>query len=288
MLLPQNLDLLYPVYEFDPDFVYHDAPWIVEGLWKKGRIAGVFGMMKAGKSRLTCWIMTAALIGQSEVVGRKIETDIGTTLYLAGEEPVSVVFARCRRYAYLMAGKDGVNILKGRLKVIEASGMHLEQQHYRDWLYQGIIKKHKVETLLIDPYRRVQMADENSSTQLSGLHGELRMWANKGNLTSVFEHHTGHKDPLELDKLITDDMGTWARGSSDIPAIIDTGMYVDRVTQSTTYTGRGTDVRVLRGGRMPDTLPFHVVDLGADPPKSSNPEHDLGFETSHALATLSG
>lgn len=261
-----DLNELFPRRAYDPNYVYTPKQWLVEGLWFKGGINGIFGNEKAGKSRLSCWFLTGSLLGQPTL--GLATTKPGRVLYLAGEEPYGTVVARMRRYAHL---QEGV-ITPDQLTIIEASGMHLEQGYYRDWM-QDLLNEHDM--LFIDPYRRIHGAQENDNTQMASLHNDIRRWSNRDGKTVNFEHHSKQTNQ-EFKEAELERIAGWSRGATDIAAIVDAGCYIDR-------TGLGDGIRILRDGRFPKLAPLRVVDRGGP---DHNPENDRGFSLPSALARL--
>lgn len=263
-----DLNELFPMKPYDPDYSYTPMEWLVEGLWFKGGINGVFGNEKAGKSRLSCWLLAGSLLG-NPTLGLKT-TKPGRVLYLAGEERYGTIVARMRRYAYLQEGE----ISPDQLTIIEASGMHMEQGFYRDWL-QGLLADHDM--LFIDPYRRIHGAQENDNTQMSSLHNDLRRWSNRDKKTIVLEHHSKHTN-AEFKEQELERIAGWSRGATDLAAIVDAACYIDR-------SGLGDTVQVMRDGRFPKVPPLRFVDMGGP---DHNPENDRGFRVSAALEKVRG
>ena len=49
----------------NPNAIPPPVPWVVEGLWLRGKITAVLGPEKTGKSRFICWII-AQMLGRQE------------------------------------------------------------------------------------------------------------------------------------------------------------------------------------------------------------------------------
>ena len=97
-----DYDALHPIRPYDPDAKYEPPEWLFEGLAIKGRVNGVFGNEKAGKSRLLNWLLVGAMIGEP-VIGVRTNRP-GRVLYLLGEEMFGITSTRLRRYATLQGG----------------------------------------------------------------------------------------------------------------------------------------------------------------------------------------
>ena len=127
--------------------------------------------------------------------------------------------------------------------------MRLDFKKQRDELLEQILDD-DYEMLVMDPWRRVHGADEDKSMVMSPIYNDLRRWSNRHGLTIVLIHHT---PKISMDTDMTR-MASWFRGSTDLPAILDTAQYVDRV--------RKDKIIVRRQGRFPPLPPFEIVDLG--------------------------
>lgn len=237
-----NLNELFPIVAFDPNMRTVKVEWTIEGIWQEGKINGMLGPEKSGKSRLMAWLLAGLMTGKKPLglMTRPPER----LLYLAGEETIEDVTARLLLYAR-MQGADSDML---SIDFISAAGMRLETAQYRDWL---AAKLPHYDMVVIDPIRRVHGGDEDSNTEMSAFHNSLRQWSNNLGLTFVLVHHTGKlNEEANLDRI-----ATWARGNTDFAAIVDTATFVNRIS--------GSDIRLLRAGRFPPLEPLRIKD-GSD------------------------
>lgn len=237
----QHFKTLYPVVKYDPNMLANPVHWLVDDFWQLGKINGMAGFEKSGKSRLMNWLLVGMSAGQ--VLGlagvpRKV-------LYLCGEETVSHVNTRIKTYAELQ------NVPANQLDIgfIEAAAMRLDFKKVRDEMLEQILDE-DYNMLVIDPWRRVHGADENDSSAMSPMYNDLRKWSNRHGLTIVILHHTP-KIGMDTDM---SRIASWFRGSTDLPAILDTAQYVDRAAKDS--------IRVHRQGRFPPLPVLNIKDLG--------------------------
>ena len=249
----QHFKQLYPVVKYDPDMKTNPTRWLIDGLWQTGKVNGMAGFEKSGKSRLMNWL----LVGMSTGSVLELPTEgPKKILYLCGEETVEMVNARIKRYAEL----QGVPKNLFDIGFIEAAGMRLDSKQRQSELLETILDN-DYEMLVIDPWRRVHEADENDSNVMSPIYTTMRSWSNRHGLTIVMTHHT---PKLSMDSDLTR-MATWFRGSTDLPAILDTAQYVDRAKKD--Y------IIVKRQGRFPPLPALEITDLGG-----SKLNDDKGFQ----------
>lgn len=237
----QDFKLAYPIKKYDPNMKPDPVRWLVDDFWQLGKINGMAGFEKSGKSRLMNWM----LVGMSKGSVLGLAAMPQKILYLCGEETVSHVNSRITRYAEL----QGIPKSQFDIDFVEAAAMRLDIKGQRDGLLEMLLDNDR-EMLVIDPWRRVHGADENDSKQMSPIYNDIRKWSNKYNLTVVLLHHTP-KISMETDM---SRMAAWFRGSTDLPAILDTAQYVDRLDKST--------IKIRRQGRFPPLPQLQVTDLG--------------------------
>lgn len=241
-----KLDDLYPIKVFDPTLEPQPVKWMIENLWQEGKLNGVFGAEKSGKSRLLAWLLVALLGDRQESVGLRIMSKKQPkTLYLLGEETQEDVTARFVRYMKL----QNVSTDEMPLSFINAAGMRLEKEEYRKWL-EAKIKEYDL--LIIDPLRRVHGADENDNSVMALVNNDLRRWSNSYGLTIILVHHTGKLNEFMQDQ--EDRIATWSRGATDLAAILDTAMLVNRYQRD--------KIKVIRRGRFPPQPDLKLLDHG--------------------------
>ena len=242
-----------PSIRYDPDMKPNPIRWLVDGLWQVGKINGMAGFEKSGKSRLMNWLLVGMslpeCLGLTTAVPQRV-------LYLCGEEPMDHVNARIKQYAAL----QGIPASMFDIDFVQAAAQRLDLKPQRQELLERILNDDR-EMLVIDPWRRVHGADENDSSAMAPMYNDLRKWSNVHGLTVVIVHHT----PKISEDTDMSRIASWFRGSTDLPAILDTAQYIDRVTRS--------KIQVLRQGRFPPLDPVKVEDMGG-----SKLNDDRGFK----------
>lgn len=239
--MQQTFATRYPIIPFDPNMIIDPPRWAVKDIWQLGKINGMAGFEKSGKSRLMNWLLVGMAKGEVlglQAIPRKI-------LYLCGEEQIQVVNARITKYAQL----QDVPLDQFHIGFVEAAAMRLDLPKERKGLIEQILDG-KYDMLVIDPLRRVHGADENDSSKMSNIYNDIRKWSNRFDITIVMLHHT----PKISEDTDMTRIASWFRGSTDLPAILDTAQYVNRLTKD--------HIRVLRQGRFPPMSPLDVNDLG--------------------------
>lgn len=251
-----SLDELFPVKPMDPDAEAQPIEWLLPGLIMRGKINGAFGFEKAGKSRLLGWLLAHSYTEQSTFLGPS--QSLGKTLYMLGEETAEDVTERLR-HACSISGLDFESVpWSERVLFMPAAGLRLELPKQRQWL-EGLLREHSIESLVIDPLRRVYGGKESSNDEISKLLNDLRRWTGALGLTVLLIHHTGKLSPDDDETRIA----TWSRGATDLPAILDWAFYVKRFKTP----GLGNDrVMVYRTGRGPKMHTLQLVDYGEKAP----------------------
>lgn len=252
--MANDFHTLYPSVKYDPLMSQESVEWLVKGLWQKGKINAMAGFEKSGKSRLMNWLLAGMV--KEGCLGLQNCEDEQRILYLCGEEPVSVVNGRLARYAKLLGTEDHPY----DIQFIEAAAMRLDLKPQRNELLSRMNDDGR-NMLVIDPWRRVHGADENDSSAMAPMYNDMRRWSNSFGITVLVVHHT---PKLSVDTDMNR-IASWFRGSTDLPAILDTAQYVNRHGKN--------KITVLRQGRFPPVPPLAITDLGG-----SKLNDDKGFE----------
>jgi regulatory protein RepA len=250
----------YPPVRHDPNAKPPPVPWLVEGLWLRGKINGIFGPEKSGKSRFICWIL-AQMLGQQEG---------GPVLYRDGN-PMPIMHHRSfRKVLYLNAEEREVDVqarinayarylcLEPRedwpITYVNAAGMHLEQQRERSALEDAYLRSKEYDILVVDPLRRVHTGNENDNSAMAPLHNDLRRWSNQYDLTELLVHHTGHlRDDADLERF-----ATWSRGATDLATLLDAATMMRTLSAEDGRTVR----EIRRAGRFPIQPNGKLMDYG--------------------------
>lgn len=245
--MSESLDLQYPFIPFDPSLKAVPVPWLVDGFFQLGKINGVFGFEKSGKSRLLTWLLLHCLAGKDvwNIVSVQQPRRI---LWLAGEEQLADITARIQRMA-VFAGIDTAKLdLSTRLSFMPAAGYRMDIAPWRKSLEMRMLAG-GYDTLIIDPLRRVHGGDENDNTMMAQVFNDWRMWSNQYGITLLIVHHTGHqRDDANWNRI-----ATWARGATDLPAILDTAIFVERLIKA-------NSLLIRRQGRYVPRDPLNMID----------------------------
>ena len=244
---------LYPSVRYARNMSQEPIQWLVKGLWQKGKINAMAGFEKSGKSRLMNYLLAG--LPKEGVLGLQTGEE-QKILYLCGEEPIPVVNGRIERYAKLL----GMDDHDYDIDFIEAAAMRLDLAPQRKNLLDRLLDSDR-NMLVIDPWRRVHGADENDSSAMAPLYNDMRRWSNSHGITVVVIHHT----PKLSEDTDMNRIASWFRGSTDLPAILDTAQYVNRYSKD--------KIKVLRQGRFPPMDPLTFHDLGG-----SKLNDDRGFQ----------
>jgi regulatory protein RepA len=245
-----RLNNLFPFTPMDPADTEYRMEWLVKGFVMEGKINVFFGAEKAGKSRLMSQLL-AAMYSGSAFLGFPTRSP-GRTLYLAGEETRQEITARLVAAATQMGVPKGTIDWEEQLVFCEAAGMRLDQVLQRQWL-RDMLQGGEFRSLIVDPLRRVHGASESSNDEMAPICNDLREWTNRFGLTLLLIHHTGK---LSMDDDVTR-IATWSRGATDLPAVLDWALYLER------QEGRVEDrIRLLRKGRAPKEGNMILADRG--------------------------
>lgn len=206
---------LYPVSQLDPNEPLKPIDWLIEGLLQRGKINGITGLPKSGKSRVLGWLLCGMSL--PSVLGLRVVGPAPRLLYLLGEETKEVVTQRIARYSSLLG------MAFPSIHVMEAASLGLQNISQRSLLLNRL---QNYDGLIIDTLRRVHDADENDSSMMAPIMNSLRFWSNHYGKTVILLHHMSK--PREGDQL--ENLSSWFRGSSDIAAILDVGILVNRMS----------------------------------------------------------
>lgn len=240
----------------DPTARPQPPDWMAEAVLLRSKINGVFGFEKAGKSRFLASILAHGYSG-IPLAGIPVSSP-GRLLYLLGEETEEDVAGRLT-HAAALSGLDPDAIPWSDLVVFcPATGMRLEDANQRLWLQAQLVEQ-KIDTLLIDPIRRVHGGKESSNDEMAVILNDIRDWSNRLGLTIILVHHTGKISPEDDETRIA----TWSRGATDLPAILDWAVYVKRFRSGPSQPDQ---VVVYNSGRGAKHAPLRLLDHGEEHP----------------------
>jgi RecA-family ATPase len=235
--------------------------WLVDNMILRGKITGLLGAEKSGKSRLACYILAQMLPTADARNSAVLRWDVGGTwanhhgfkrvLYLNAEERRIDVQARINRYA-LRLGLPPSN--DWPIDYVSAMGMQLQRDSERRAFETVFLESGKYDLLMLDPLRRVHTGDENNNSEMAPLHNDLRRWSDKYGLGIVLTHHTPKLgEDADLERI-----ATWSRGNTDLASLLD-----GAICLRTTATGADRTIRVMkRLGRFATMPDVQLVDKG--------------------------
>lgn len=196
--------------------------WLVESLWGAGAVGVIGGAPKCCKSWLALEIAVAVASGRP-CLGRFAVPAPGHALVFAAEDAPLQVRERlenlCRARGAAFDALDLGLIVEPSLRIDRAEDV----QRLRLTLAQR-----RPRLLVLDPYVRLQRADENNATEVSSILATLRDLSRSANVAILLVHHA-RKSPA-------DHSGQALRGSSDFHAWGDSNLYLRRRAQDLVLT----------------------------------------------------
>ena len=192
-----------------------DEPrWLVEPLWGAGAVGIIGGPPKSCKTWLALELAVAVASGRP-ALGRFCVSRPGPVLLFAAEDAPHQVKHRIESLA--RARQADFQTLDVRL-IIENS-LRLDRTQDLKRLHLTLAR-HRPRLLVLDPYVRLQRADENDARQVSTILSALRELSRTFQTAVALVHHA-RKNGAELP-------GRALRGSGDFWAWGDSNLYVAR------------------------------------------------------------
>jgi len=197
----------------------HERPageprWLIEPLWGAGAVGIIGGAPKTCKTWLALEMAVAVASGRP-CMGRFCVPSPGPALVFAAEDAPLQVKRRIESLA--RARQAEFHSLDVRLIVETALRLDRAQDLQRLRL---TLAKHRPKLLVLDPYVRLQRADENDARQVSSILSALRELSRTFEAAVALVHHA-RKNAAELP-------GQGLRGSGDFWAWGDSNLYVAR------------------------------------------------------------
>jgi archaellum biogenesis ATPase FlaH len=249
--IPPELAALFPTVEHGPHLKPKRRQWTLQGTWLYGKVNFIAGPEKAGKSRLTQWLLAGLLTGGNNRLGIVAGQHVPKKwLYLTAEEDPGEVADRLRRYAAAM----GTNADSLPISYHDAAQMQLHRYDVQQYLSE-FMRLGGYDAVVIDPLRRVHQADENDNTAMASLMAAFRAWSKAG-ITCLITHHTGGTG----EEFNPNRIANWLRGASDFAAALDAATLLWRTSME------NGSVVLTRAGRFPPQPTLQLHDSG-DPPR---------------------
>ena len=221
-----------------------DEPhWLIEPLWGTGAVGIIGGAPKSCKTWLALEMAVAVASGRP-CMGRFSVPSPGPALVFAAEDAPLQVKRRIESLA--RARQADFRNLDVRLIVETALRLDRTQDLQR---LRMTMAKHRPKLLVLDPYVRLQRADENDARQVSGILSALRELSRSFQAAVALVHHA-RKNGAQLP-------GRALRGSSDFWAWGDSNLYLARRADGLLLTVEH------RAAPSPAPLALHLLAPGA-------------------------
>ncbi len=189
-------------------------PWLVRSLWASSAVGILGGPPKCGKTWLGLDLAISVASGTPCLGAFPVDSKGPTLVYLA-EDSLDTARQRvegiCRHRGLDIRGLDLYLITEPALRLDREADLHK---------LAATLTKIAPRLLLLDPFVRLHRRDENSSADVSGLLGDLRLLQRNHNLAIVLVHH--------VRKNGRGPQGEALRGSSDLHAWGDSNAYLTR------------------------------------------------------------
>lgn len=211
--MPQELAVVRAAHVKPPPEA--ENRWLVETLWGVGAVGVIGGAPKVCKSWLALEMAVAVASGQPCLGRFTVPGGPGTALVYMAEDAPFQVRERVEHLA-LARGADFSALDVGL--IVEASLRIDRDEDVRR--LRATLARRRPRLLVLDPYVRLQRADENNATEVARVLSTLRELSRAFGVAIVLVHHT-RKNPA-------DSAGQALRGSSDFHAWGDSNLYLAR------------------------------------------------------------
>lgn len=188
--------------------------WLIEALWMGSGVGLIGGAPKLCKS----WLgldMAVSLASGTPCLGRFAVPAAATALVYLAEDALPMVRSRIEA----LCRHRGLAIAELALYVIDTPYLQLDLAEHAGAL-RDAVERLKPRLLVLDPLVRLHRLDENSSHDMSGLLNYFRALQRTFDTAIVLVHHASKKRRAHP--------GQALRGSGDLHAFSDTGLYLAR------------------------------------------------------------
>jgi hypothetical protein len=192
-----------------------ETEWLLDKLWAAGSVGIVGGPAKCGKTWLAL-DMAVSLASGTPCLGLYHPTRRGRVLLYAAEDSQSILKQRIE--AICRHRKLSLNNLE--IFAITADRLRLDLASHQKRLTHTV-EQLNPDLLLLDPLVRLHRIDENNAGEVSTLLDYLRTLQRQHNLAITLVHHTRKN-------CSSTHPGQALRGSSDLHAWVDAGLYLRR------------------------------------------------------------
>jgi len=197
----------------DIDAPSQSRPWLVRSLWPSSAVGILGGPPKSCKTWLGLDLAISVASGTPCLGAFPVDSEGPTLIYLA-EDSLDTARQRiegiCQHRGLDIRGLDLYLITEPALRLDREADLHK---------LAATLTKIKPRLLVLDPFVRLHRRDENSSADVSGLLGDLRLLQRNHDLAIVLVHHVRKNGRGQGEAL---------RGSSDLHAWGDCNAYLTR------------------------------------------------------------
>jgi hypothetical protein len=191
-----------------------ETPWLIEDLWAAGACGVIGGAPKSGKSWLSLEMAVAVASGRPCLGRFAVPVPGSVLIYAAEDAPVQV-----RERLDGLSRARGAEFAALPVDLILDPCLRIDRPEDVARLRRTLDRR-RPRLLVLDPYVRLQRVDENNSTEVSAVLGELRELSRAFSVAIALVHHA-RKSPA-------DQAGQGLRGSSDFHAWGDSNLYMGR------------------------------------------------------------
>jgi hypothetical protein len=219
--------------------VVEEERWLIRDFWALGAVGLLGGPPKVGKS----WLgldMAVSVAFNTACLGHFKVKHRGPALVYLAEDALPLVRERlaslCAHRGIALGSLDVHVITSARLRLDDASDLAS---------LATCIERLEPNLLLLDPLVRLHTGDENSSSDISALLGDLRELSRAHELAIVVVHH--------MSKHRGRNLGQALRGSGDLHAWGDENVYLVRTRDELLLTIEH------RAAAAPEPMPLTLV-----------------------------
>jgi hypothetical protein len=188
--------------------------WLIEHLWGNSAVGVIGGSPKCGKSWLALELAVAVASGRPCLGHFAVPAAGPVLLYAAEDTPLQV-----RHRIEQLCQARGAPFETLELRLILEPTLRIDRAADIDRLRTTLARQH-YRLLILDPYVRLQAADENNATEVAAILATLRELSRSFSLALLLVHHA-RKSPGDV-------AGQALRGSSDFHAWGDCNLYLRR------------------------------------------------------------
>lgn len=233
-----------------------EASWLIDGLWGEEAVGILGGEPKCCKSFLSLDMAVAISSGQP-CLGRYRVANPGRVLLYAAEDSPRIVKNRLIG----VAAARGVSLAACDIQVITSERLRLDQQSDIDALNETVAAL-RPRLLILDPFVRLHRIDENSSSEVAVILGNLRQMQKRYKASILVVHHAKKSGGGMR-------AGQALRGSSEFHAWGDSNLYMRRSASNQLFLSiehraaasqPGIPIALVEAG---ERLALEVQDAGA-------------------------